>query len=106
MSDAKTVAEFNFVVNKSFLSYRMITVPSRFYQSLKENGVLERRPALIEFRGGARMSGSIHTGWRAGGQYYQIKLPAAQAVIGDVRIGTTLRIRMLKSGEEWLIDLK
>ena len=110
MSSPATVAEFSFTANKSFVTGGgyPITVPSRYYQLLKESGLLESRPAVVTFRDGPRMGGMIHTSWRAGGRYYQIRVTKSEATpeIAGVKLGTVLRVRVLRGSEDWLVELK
>lgn len=107
MTDANIIGVFRFVVNRSFMNWHVITIPSRFYQSLKECDVGETVAAIITFRGGAPMSGSIRSGWRAGGRYYQIKVRAVGTTreLSHLRLDSFLTVRMSKNDEGWRIEL-
>lgn len=111
MSDLIVIAEFAFVANKSFVggANKPITVPARYYQGFKQHGlIMESALATIAFRDESRNKGSIRVGLRAGGKYYQITLSRAQEHIGinDIKIGTRLFVRVLKTPQEWLIEIK
>ena len=109
MADFIIVAEFTFVVNKSFLSgsQHPITIPARFYPELKKYAFADVAQANISFRSESVTKGAIRVGWRAGGRYFQITMSKAQAAVGiaDLTIGTSLRIRVLKTPHDWLIEI-
>lgn len=111
MTNYIVVAEFTFIVNKSFLSSnsKPITVPARCYQGFKQNGlIMESAEATIAFRDSSMVKGNIKIGFRAGGKYYQITLQKAQPNVGlnEVTIGARLFLRILKTPLEWLIEIK
>jgi hypothetical protein len=110
MADVVVIAEFVFVANKSFVGIgnRPITVPARYYQGFKQNGlIMESVHATIAFRGESMFKGYIRVGIRAGGKYYQITLPKSQTniVINDIKIGTRLFVRVLKTPQDWMIEI-
>lgn len=110
MTDVIVVAEFAFVANKSFIGggSKPITVPARYYQGLKQNGlIMESVHATIAFQDESMVQGSIRVGLRAGGKYYQIALPKSKADsrINDIKIGTRLFVRVLKTPQDWLIEI-
>lgn len=107
MSNLNTVAKFPFVVNKSFgAKNHPITIPSRFYQGLKDNGVTDLVSVKINFRDELTIDGKIRAGLRAGGRYYQITmLKSAASESIAVSIGSTLSIRVLKDQEHWLVEI-
>lgn len=109
MVDFIVVAEFPFVANKSFLGSdrRPITVPARFNQGLKQHALTNPARAMIAFRRDTVIEGAIRVGWRAGGRYYQITMSKSQESIGlgDIKIGTTLLVRVLKTPEDLLIEI-
>lgn len=104
----KKIAEFTFVTNKSFLGRgNPITIPSRFYPALKENGLIDSVPATIFFADEAPVTGSIKIGWRAGGKYYQIKANTPENHgITCLKQGVTLRVRLLSQAGAWRIELR
>lgn len=108
MNQLKAIAEFAFVINKSFLGRgNPITIPSRFYQALKENGLVDSTPAVINFADGVSIGGSIRIGWRAGGKYYQVRMNGPENLdISRLKLGVTLHVRLLKRAEDWCIDLR
>jgi len=110
MSEVIIVAEFAFVANKSFVGNgnKPITVPARYYQGFKQNGfITESVHATVTFRDESLIRGKIHVGLRPGGKYYQITLTKCQNNIGinDIKIGTRLFVRVLKTTQEWLIEI-
>lgn len=104
----KKIVEFPFITNKSFLGRgNPITIPSRFYPALKENGLIDSVPAIISFAAEPPITGSIKIGWRAGGKYYQIKSNApANHGINCLKQGVTLRVRLLIHAGDWRIELR
>lgn len=102
MAEVTLIAKFKFVVNKSFKDVGIVTIPNRLVGSLKEHGLGDGAPAEISFRGQELAPGLIRSGWRAGGRYYQIS--ARSAGTDELMIGSTLAIRMLKSGNEWRVE--
>ena len=110
MADVKVIAEFAFVANKSFVGSgsKPITVPARFYQGFKQNElIMESAHATIAFRDESMIDGNIRVGWRAGGKYYQITTPKSQTNVGinDIKIGTKLFVRVLRTPQDWLIEI-
>lgn len=111
MNDLTIIAEFVFVANKSFVSgdSKPITIPARHYQTLKQNGlIIESARANIAFRDDSIIDGAIRVGLRAGGKYYQITLPKSRIKTGidQIQIGSRLFVRVLKTPQEWLIEIK
>jgi hypothetical protein len=105
------IADFVFVASSSFVEngYKQITVPARYHQELKKYGLItESTDATISFRDISMFKGSIRVGWRAGGKYYQIAIPKSQENMGtnDIKSGTRLLVRILKSQQDWLIEIK
>lgn len=107
MADRIVVAEFRFVANKSFAGgNHPITVPTRYHQGLKESGLTDSARAKISFRKEPVIEGNIRSGWRAGGRYYQITLSNSKMTEAMVvPIGTTLVVRVLKSLQDWLVEI-
>lgn len=108
MRQLNAIADFGFITNKSFLGRaHPITIPSRFYQALKENGLVDCVPAVISFADSLPIEGSIRIGWRTGGKYYQItmKVPENHAIT-HFKQGVTLHIRLFKQAENWCIELQ
>lgn len=107
MADSTKVADFTFVANKSFLSrdHRLITIPARCYALLKESGLTETVRASIHFRDGPSQKGNIRIGWRAGHQYYQIGIAAAQAnvTMQDVTLDQLLTVQIFRAERNWLV---
>lgn len=68
MTDASLIAEFKFVVNKSFLTTGAITIPNRLVSTLRDGGVGESSSAVANLRGQS-LPATIRSGWRAGGKY-------------------------------------
>lgn len=107
MSELKVVAEFPFLVNKSFQSKgRPITVPAIYKQKFKEHGLIDSIHAEILFRNGPVIEGSIRVGLRAGGRYYQITMAKTEASEDiNVSMGTKLMVRIMKSEQKWMIEI-
>ena len=110
MTDVIVIAEFAFEANKSFVGggSKPITVPARYYQGFKQNGlIMESAHATIAFRDEPKFKGNIRVGLRAGGKYYQITMPKSQENIGinDIKIGARLFVRVLKTPQDWLIEI-
>lgn len=107
MTDSIVVAEFPFVVNKSFSGEsHPITVPASCKQVFKEYGLIESVRAKICFRNGPVIAGSIRVGMRAGGRYFQITMSRSQESDEiNLGIGTRLMVRLLKSQQGWLIEI-
>ena len=109
MSDLITVADFPFMANKSFVGIggRPITIPARFYPEFKQFKVMESAHALVTFRKGPMIEGAIRVGWRAGGKYYQVTVRASQtkAEMDSIKIGATLMVRIVKTMQDWLIEI-
>jgi len=109
MSDLITVADFPFMANKSFVGIggRPITIPARFYPEFKQFKVTESAHALVTFRKGPMIEGTIRVGWRAGGRYYQITISKSQqdVALNAINIGTKLVVRVLKNPQDWLIEI-
>lgn len=107
MTDVIIVSEFNFVTNKSFASdNHPITIPARFHQHLKEQGLVDSVRAKINFRKEPPIAGSIRVGWRAGGRYFQITMSKSQETKAIVtESGVTLAVRIMKTPEDWLIQI-
>ena len=107
MTNANVIGPFPFVVNKSFKgSSHPITIPSRFYPALKDNGITDSIRVKINFREELIIDGSIRAGLRAGGKYYQItmsKSKLSESIAVD--IGAKLVIRVLKTSENWLVAI-
>ena len=104
----KTIAEFTFITNKSFLGRgNPITIPSRFYPALKENGLFDSTPASINFADDIPVNGAVKIGWRAGGKYFQIRANTPENHgITSLKLSVTLRVRLLSHGGEWRIELR
>jgi hypothetical protein len=110
MNDLIIIAEFAFVANKSFVGgdSKPITVPARYYQGFRQHGlIMESTHANITFRDDSMVKGNIRVGLRAGGKYYQITSPKSQIKTGihAVQIGTRLFVRVLKTPQDWLIEI-
>ena len=107
MSDVILIAEFPFVTNKSFAGdSHPITIPARYHQGLKECGLIDSARAKINFRKVSTIEGSIRVGWRAGGRYYQIKMSKTRKIDAiAAKVGTTLAVRVLKTSEDWLVEI-
>lgn len=104
----KIVAEFIFLTNKSFLGRgNPITIPSRFYAILKENGISETTPAKIRFANGKQIMGFVRVGWRAGGKYYQIRLSTYENdFISNIKLGVKLSVLLINKEGDWFVDLR
>jgi hypothetical protein len=110
MADVVVIAEFPFVANKSFVGSgnKPITIPARYYQDFRQNGlIMESAHATIAFRNESMIKGNIRVGLRAGGKYYQITSNKSQSNVGinDIMIGTRLFVRVLKTPQDWLIEI-
>ena len=110
MADLIIIAEFAFLANKSFVGFhhKPITVPARYYQGFKQNGlIMESTHANIKFRDDSMINGAIRVGLRAGGKYYQITVLKSQIKTGinDIQIGTRLFVRVLKGPHDWIIEI-
>lgn len=103
MTNSKTIARFPFVVNKSFCSgSRPITIPSRFYPELKENGITDAVRVKISFQDKFMLEGNLRAGFRAGGKYYQLTIiKSVDSESINVAIGSTLGVRILKDADSW-----
>lgn len=109
MPDSITVAEFSFVVNKSFIGggQRPITIPAHHYQSLRQLELKDTTPAGVKFGTHPIAEGAIRVGWRAGGRYYQVTVSKSDAhtALGGVKLGSKLLVRVIRSHERWLVEI-
>ena len=107
MTEQKLVADFRFAVNSSFIKSHVITIPSRWYKGMNEFGLGDAINAAVTYGAGAPMKGSIRSGWRAGGRYYQVRMNSADAnrELGQLRMGAALRVRVLKTAQERLVEM-
>ena len=106
MTDASLVAEFKFVVNKSFLPTGAIPIPHRLVSTLRDGGVGESSSAVANLRGQS-LPATIRSGWRAGGKYYQIRVRWGKSfdIAEAPRVDSTLAVRVKKVADEWHVDL-
>lgn len=104
----KKIAEFTFITNKSFFGPgNPITIPSRFYPLLKENGLRDSAMATIYFADHTPVPGTLKMGWRAGGKYFQIRAKTSNHSGANVfQQGSSLRVLLIKVGIDWRIELR
>lgn len=108
MSNTNAVARFPFIVNKSFgTGGRPITIPSRFYPELKENGIADSVQVKINYQDKFMLEGSLRSGFRAGGKYYQLTMiKSADSESISVGIGTTLIVSIFKVADNWSVEIR
>ncbi|MDP8567968.1 hypothetical protein [Methylophilus aquaticus] len=107
MSHQNTISEFEFVINKSFLGRgNLITIPSRFYQAIKENGLNVSTNVILKFMSDPALPASINIGWRSGGKYYQIRINSHNNLnIHKLQLGQILQVRICKFDDNWHVEL-
>ncbi len=103
------ICSFKFTIGKSFRSLGVITVPSRHITALLEAGIDDGVPAQISFFDENPIAGSIRSGRRAGGRYFQIcpgSVANFAASCGDkARLDAIVLVRVSKEDQDWSVNV-